>query len=205
MEDDEWPGRQCFGWTISRGQGKDRGSGQSCVSGRGESEVTFDGVGSGNNLDGLGLDETCAFARVGESVNRHAGKGACHERGAQQSLEVEDEIGRCLFPQIPTPAVEAEPAARSTEIGARENERLVDVRIALEERGPLGIDHPRDLRGGKLGPQGGNSGKGMDDIAEGTRLEDENAPGVHFPKARRSASSAGRPASRILRCVVSMS
>jgi hypothetical protein len=45
----------------------------------------------------------------------------------------------------------------------------------------------------------------MDDVPEGTRFEDKNAGWIHLPRARRSANSAGRPASMILRCVVSMS
>ena len=205
MEQHEWLRGELLGgavavWKIedwrSRKCGADRG---------GEGEVAFDRVGLVINRSGVSLGEACTLACIGKSVNRHATKDAGNECGAQKPLEIEDEIRCGLFFQSLTPAVETEPSGGSAKVGAGKNQRFIDVRVALQQRGPFRVDHPCDVRGGKFRAKGGYSGQGMDDVPEGTRFEDKNAGGIHLPTARRSANSAGRPASMILRCVVSMS
>ena len=205
MEEHEWLAGQMSGGTVALRKIEDRRSGQRGADCRGEGEVAFDGVGLFVDGNGVGLGQACALARIGKSVNRHTTKGARNERGAQESLEIEDEVGCGLFFQFLAPAVEAEPSGRSAEVGTGKKQCFVDVRVAFEQRGPFRIDHPCEVRGGKFRAERGHGGQGMHDVTERTRLENKNARGIHLPRARRSANSAGRPASMILRCVVSMS
>ena len=209
VEDDERFGGKGIGRVIALRQIEDGWPGEGGSGRGGKSEVAFDGVGLRIDGHGAGLGEAGAFAGVGESVEGDVAEGAGHEGGAEEALEIEDEVGRGLFFQGAAPAREAQPAGGTTEIGAGKKERFVEVWIAFEERRPLGIDHPGEVRVWEFGVEGGERGEGVDDVAEGAGLEDEEtARGRrrgHLPRARRSASSVGRPASRILRWVVSMS
>ena len=208
MQDHVGRGRDRIGGLVAGRKVEDGWSGQGCPGGRGEGEVAFDGMGLRADGDGPGLGKAGAFTGVGESDDRNASESPGDQSGAEESLEIKDEVGSVLLGQTAPPAEKSEPSGGPAKIGPGKNESFVKMRVPFEKRRPFRVDHPREVRGREGGTQSGNGRQGMDDVTERAGLEDEDAlrdVGSNLPRARRSASSAGRPASRILRWVVSMS
>jgi hypothetical protein len=208
VQDNVRRGRDQAGGLVAGRKVEDGWSGKVCPGGCGEGEVAFDGMGFRADRDGLGLGKAGAFTGVRESDDRNAPESTGDQGGAEESLEIKDEVGLVLLGQTAPPLEKSEPSGGPAKIGPRKEESSVKTRVPLEERCPFRVDHPREVRGREGSAQGSRGRQGMDDVTERAGLEDEDAlrkVGSHVPRARRSASSAGRPASRILRRVVSMS
>ncbi|MGC3990663.1 MAG: hypothetical protein QM796_13480, partial [Chthoniobacteraceae bacterium] len=89
---------------------------------------------------------------------------AGEEGAAGEALEIEREIGlwETGFAQ---PLLEPEEAAEAAELAAGEVQDVVEIGVALEERGPLGIDQPVELEIGARALERVDDGQGVDDVA----------------------------------------
>ena len=145
-----------------------------------EGEVAGDGVRLGGHVHGLVVEMASAFAGVGEADDA-TGVGAAEagdEGAAEESLEIEDEVGFArgdLF----RPAGNARPAGGAAELTAGEVDDFIDVRVAVEERRPLGIDEPAEVRVRPAFFDEGDGGEGVDDVAEGAGFEDQDRGGIY--------------------------
>ena len=97
MEQHERRFGQLVGGTVALRKIEDRRSGESGADCGGEGEVAFDRVGFFIDRNGVRLRQPRSLPCIGKSVNRHTAKSARNERGAQESLEIEDEVGCGLF------------------------------------------------------------------------------------------------------------
>ena len=120
------------------------------------------------------------FAGVGEADDATAvgAAEAGDEGAAEEALEIEDEVGFAggdLF----RPAGNARPAGGAAELAAGEEDDFIDVRVAVEEGSPLGIDEPTEVRRRPALFDEGDGGEGVDDVAEGAGFEDQDRGGIY--------------------------
>ena len=121
-----------------------------------------------------------ALARIREADDAPArgAAEAANEGAAEEALEIEDEVRRArgdLF----RPAGDARPAGRPAELAARKVDDFIDVRVAVEQRRPLGVDQPAEVRLRPALFDEGDGGEGVDDVAEGAGFEDQNRGGIY--------------------------
>ena len=145
-----------------------------------EGEVAIDGVRLGGHVHGLVVEMAGAFAGVGEADDASAigAAEAGDEGAAEEALEIEDEVGFAggdLF----RPAGDARPAGGAAELAAGEVDDFIDMRVAIEERCPFGIDEPAEVRVRPAFFDEGDGGEGVDDVAEGAGFEDQNRGGIY--------------------------
>ena len=120
------------------------------------------------------------FAGVGEAEDAPAigAAEAGDEGGAEEALEIEDQVGFAggdLF----RPAGDARPAGGAAELAAGEVDDFIDVRVAVEQRCPFGIDEPAEVGRGPAPFDEGDGGEGVDDVAEGAGFEDQDRGGIY--------------------------
>ena len=150
---------------VARGQGKTQRPANGCTKSFGKLKVAFDGVGATIDPRNVMINESRTFARITHSENLARTAGASDEGAAQQTLKIERRVrsqqSRFLRP--------AEQVCRKLKAAAQfvawKNVNVIDVAIAAQERRPLGIDHPRDLRCRVGITDGGDGGQSMDDVA----------------------------------------
>ena len=120
------------------------------------------------------------FASIGEADDATAiGAGEFGDEGAaEEALEIEDEVG-FAGGDFFRPAGDARPAGGAAELAAGEVDDFIDVRVAVEERGPFGIDEPAEVRVRPALFDDGDGGEGVDDVAEGAGLENQNRGGIY--------------------------
>ena len=114
-----------------------------------------------------------ALARIAHSVNFSCPADFCNQRTTQQSLEIEREIGPQQF-SCPPPPKQIPCRTEAAKFTAGKNVNVIDIGITAEERCEFRIDHPCDLSMGMCIAQQCHCWKGVDDVAERTRLDDQN-------------------------------
>ena len=99
-------------------------------------------------------------------------------------MKIECDIG-AEAARFLSPTQEIEGGAGAAKVSARENVDVIDVAIAAQERRPFGIDDPGDLCGRVSVADGGDGRQGVNDIAEGAWLDDENGFQKSKSKSKR--------------------
>ncbi len=220
VKDDE-PPRQIESPVHRRGafrEGKVPGSRLGAIHAErpGDGQVSVDGVGSDIDRDSPGVEAVCTFPRIGKSDELPPPQDPSDQRTAEEPLEIENEIGTADVRHHGTKfAPEREDGGKcleATNLLPWKLNNSIEIGVALEQRPPLGIDDPADAPSRLRAFDPMYCGEGVDDVPEGTRLDDEDVTDLafqiaarsrtHFPWARRSASICGRPASTIFRWVV---
>ena len=119
------------------------------------------------------IKKTRSFARVAHAIKFSRMTHLADERAAKQALKIEGDI-RAQTARLAQPREQVLRHAKACEVTARENVDMIDRAVAAQERSPLGVDHPRDFGRRIRIAQERCGGQGMDNIAERTRLDDEN-------------------------------
>ena len=93
----------------------------------------------------------------------------------------------------PSAGIRAQPARPRNSPRGKMND-LIDVRIAVEQRRPLGIDQPaRAAPAGQRRLDERHGGERVDDVAERTRLDDEDRRGIRVADFGDWTSSRADP------------
>jgi hypothetical protein len=88
-------------------------------------------------------------------------------------LEIEREIGLQQFRCLP-PAGQIPCRTEAAKFATGKNVNVIDIRITAEEWREFRIDHPCDLSMGMCITQQCHRWKGVDDVTERTRFDDQN-------------------------------
>ena len=125
----------------------------------GEAPVGIDDVfGLVGGGDAVGVEEGGGFAGAGEAEAGGGGGGVGDEGGAEEALEVEDEV-EFLLAEVPEEADEVagggEAAGDLAVIFAVEGDDLVEVGGGLEEFGAVGAEEPGEVGVGIVGAEAG--------------------------------------------------
>src|SRR5262245_18528877 len=124
-----------------------------------------------------------------------------HEPAAGESLQIDYQVEPALAqvagegerrPRGPLPAAVQGPAV--------EGDRLVETRVAVEERLVGAVDDPGDVGVGKLVPQRPEDGEGVDDVAEGAGLDEGDA--LHSDFVERRSATFEHPAAPSAHCTL---
>jgi hypothetical protein len=136
-------------------------------------EVAVDGVEGGGGVGGEVVEVAGSFSGVAESEDGFCAAGSGDEGAAEETLEVDGEVGLAVVERA-IPGEGFDFSTEAAELLAGELEEFVGDAGAFEDRGPAGVDDPGELGLGVGGPEGGGGGEGVDDVAERTRLDEEN-------------------------------
>jgi hypothetical protein len=139
----------------------------------GQLYITFDCMRAAIDLRDAIVKPTRAFARIAHSVNFSRPADFCNQRTAQQSLEIEREIGPQQF-SCPQPPKQIPCRTEAAKLATGKNVNVIDIGITAEEWREFRVDHPRDLSMGMRIAHQCHCRKGVDDVAERTRLDDQN-------------------------------
>ncbi len=114
-----------------------------------------------------------ALARIAHSIDFFRSADFCNQRTTQQSLEIEREIGpqqfRCLPPPEQIPC-----RTKAAKFATGKHVNVIDIGITAEDWREFRVHHPRDLSKGMCVAQQCHCRKGVDDVAERARLDDQN-------------------------------
>ena len=137
--------------------------------------------------DHVGVEPRRPFAGRAEADAAGRPAGQRHQAGAQQPLQIDDQIE----PQPPQVSARsrndwAAPPQTAARGAAVEGQRLVEVGMAAQQIGVGPIDDPADVGVREAAAQGGQDGQAVNDVAEGARLEQDDAAGVDFSERRQS-------------------
>ena len=131
------------------------------------------------------------FARIAHPVNFFGTADSCDERAAQQSLEIQREIGTNPSGFL-QPRQQAPGRAEASELTARKEVDVVHVRISAEQRRELGINDPSNLSARMRLAKQSYRRERVDDVAERTRLDNQDR--FRIQSFRLQGSEFGGPA-----------
>ena len=114
-----------------------------------------------------------ALARIAHSVDFSRPADFCNQRTTQQSLEIECEVGPQQFSR-PQPPKQIPCRTEATKFATGKNVNVIDIGITAEEWREFRVDHPCDLSMVMCIAQQCHCRKGVDDVAERTRLDNQN-------------------------------
>ena len=92
---------------------------------------------------------------------------------AHRSLEIEREVGSQQF-SCPQPLKQISCRTEAAKFATGKHVNVIDIGITAEERREFRVHHPRDFSMGVRIAQQCHCRKGVDDVAERTRLDDQN-------------------------------
>ena len=107
-------------------------------------QISLDGVFAVLDFSNAVIEPARAFARVAHSVNLFGAADFSDERAAQETLEIECEIGT-KFSCLLQPGQQTCRRAQSAEFTARKKMNMIDIGISAQERRPFGINDPSNI------------------------------------------------------------
>lgn len=142
-------------------------------------KVAIDGMGIGPVIrDPMRVKQSCSLTCAGGTDADGCAGGPSEETGTKEALKVDDQF----VVTIPQTGQETEEIAGGSgaksdarEFLAIEVDAFVQIGIAFENRGEGGADQPVNPRARVSKAQGAQHGKGVNDVAEGTGLDQKNA------------------------------
>src|SRR2546428_14170677 len=119
--------------------------------------------------DTMGVENPASLSSCGVADSHRSARQPCQETTRQKTLKVHDEVKLLGAEQ----ADGLEPSASRS----REDDVLIDTRISFQDLAPLRLHQPGQC-GRRIQPaERGSSRERMDDVAQGTRFDDQN-PGI---------------------------
>ena len=122
----------------------------------------------------LSMQEPCPLSGIRKADDPDGSGDPCEKSAPEQALQVDRQI-RPPVTQGAEPCDRANPTGRTPELVTGKKDRSRNAGMPLDEGAPCGLDQPAKLGLGPVTVDCGDHGKGMDDIAEGTRLHQKNA------------------------------
>ena len=172
-------------------------------------EVSLDGMdGLGGRTNHSMIEPTRSFARIAQTREQKCAARAPDQGGPQQPLEIQRQVRPSSDHCAPQPLPHSPSPAPSLELPAWKFNHLVHDRVASEERHPFRVRNPRDLALWPSLLQPRHRWQGMHDVAERTRLDDEQRAGPfdlqsiisRLPSDLRDASASRQRESSSARC-----
>jgi hypothetical protein len=139
----------------------------------GQLYITFDRMRAAIDLCDTIVKPPRALASIAHSVNFSRPANFCNQRTAQQSLEIEREIGSQQF-SCPQPPKQIPRRTEAAKFATGKHVNVIDIGITAEEWREFRVDHPCDLSKGMCVAQQCHCRKGVDDVAERARFDDQN-------------------------------
>src|SRR6266576_5297228 len=134
------------------------------------------------------------FTPIAHPVNFFGPADPCDERAAQQSLEIQREIGPNPSGFL-QPRQQAPGRPEASELTARKEVDVVHIRISAEQRRELGINDPSNLSARVRLAKQSYRWERVDDVAERARLDDQDrfriqSSGFRVPALRQGYGAA---------------
>jgi hypothetical protein len=139
----------------------------------GQLYITFDRMRAAIDLGNAIVKPARALARIAHSVNFSRPADFRNQRTTQQSLEIEREIGPQQF-SCPQPPKQIPCRTEAAKFATGKDVNVIDIGITAEEWREFWVDHPSDLSMGMCIAQQCHCWKGVDDVPERTRFDDQN-------------------------------
>src|SRR5438876_9455832 len=140
--------------------------------------------------DTMGVENPASLSSCGVADSHRSASQPCQETATQKTLKVHDEVKPLGAEQ----ANGLQPSASRS----REDDDFIDTRISCQDLAPLPLDQPGQC-GRRIQPaERGSSRERMDDVAQGTRFDDQQTADVtqeqgHSPSLE---STGPRPSDR---------
>jgi hypothetical protein len=125
------------------------------------------------------VEKSGPLAGVGKAHDAGGSGEPAEEPASQEPLKIKGEIGMPVTERTP-PGRRTQPSRGTSKTIPGKQDRRFDTRISLHQGTPCGKDQPPELALGPVFADRGDHGKGVDNIPEGTRLDQQDATGpVH--------------------------
>lgn len=141
--------------------------------------IIIDDMGRGRSGDRMRVEQRGSFPGLGQADAQGTAGDAGKKARAQEALEIEDEIISALSQFFDKGAEfgESGTGEAAAEFASVKEKDFINSLDTIENGGQFGADHPGDMSARAGLPQGRQDGQGMDDVAEGGGLDDQNPPG----------------------------
>lgn len=161
-------------------------------------DITLDRVCPAIDFGDTIIKPTRTFPRIAHSINRLRAANFRDQRTAQETLKIQRKRG--LQPAgLLQPREQAPWRAEAAKFTSRKNVDVVYIRIAAQQRHEFRVNHPRDLGVRMRIANQRDRRKRVDDVAERTRLDDQDRFSVQvfgFQASGIQTSTFGKPLAR---------